>query len=244
MTPLSAKISPYSEDWESPTEYFGVVKDSKYTVIGVTLSTERRVSKREWGALQCERAPAPKSALLKSAARTGDIILVGGEGVEAAAHSAVLVDVPYFEAKLREEWSGTTGWNLHNKLRLRLPCAVDQKTLKLFLRCIYGDVKPLYKVEPTSLLLQEVLALADACNIPDVCADVIRVVEVTSENVNSWLEWLLKEHGADAEPIQQQVVKVMRDQLQSALERQKLTVEQLAAMSRFLAGSDSLQVAP
>lgn len=86
------------------------------------------------------------------------------EGVEAAAHSAVLVDVPYFEAKLREEWSGTTGWNLHNKLRLRLPCAVDPKTLKLFLQCVYGDVRPLYKVEPTSLLLQVFPHLVVSCS--------------------------------------------------------------------------------
>jgi hypothetical protein len=79
MTPLSGKIiSPYAEVGEPPNGYFGVVADSKCTVIGVTLSTERRVSRRQWGVLQCERAPAPKSALLKSAARTGDVILVGG----------------------------------------------------------------------------------------------------------------------------------------------------------------------
>jgi hypothetical protein len=52
--------------------------------------------------------------------------------------------------------------------------------------------------------------LADACNVLDVCADVIGVVEVTSANVNSWLEWLLKEHGPEAEPIQQQVVQVRK----------------------------------
>lgn len=55
---------------------------------------------------------------------------------------------------------------------------------------------------------QEVLSLANACNIPDVCADVISLVEVTSANVHSWLEWLLKEHGVDAETIQQQAVQV------------------------------------
>lgn len=74
--------------------------------------------------------------------------------MEAAAHSAVLISVPYFEAKLREEWSGTTAWNLHNKLRLRLPCPAGAETLTLFLQGMYGDLRSLFEVKPESLLLQ------------------------------------------------------------------------------------------
>lgn len=77
MAPLSGQM--YADEGSNlPDGFFGSVVNSTYTVIAVTLSTERRVSKRQWGALRCKNTPAPKSALLKSAKRTGDVILVGG----------------------------------------------------------------------------------------------------------------------------------------------------------------------
>ncbi|GAQ89782.1 hypothetical protein KFL_005610090 [Klebsormidium nitens] len=199
--------------------------------------------KPDWTRLRCKKAPETKSALLETADRTGDTVLVCGDSIEAAAHSAVLIDVPYFEAKLREEWSGTTTWNLHNKLRLRLPCPAGAESLKLFLQGLYGDLRSLYEVNPESLLLQEVLSLADACGVPGLCADVIQLVEVTSANVDSWLEWLLVDHGADAEPIREQVVQVMRAQLRDALQQDPLSVEQLATISRVLPRRTMPQIA-
>jgi hypothetical protein len=74
------------------------------------------------------------------------LMLAGGRGI--TAHSAVLVDVPFFEAKLREEWSGATAWNLHNKLRLRLPCDVSKDALDVFLHYLYGDTQLLYGIDP------------------------------------------------------------------------------------------------
>lgn len=72
------------------------------------------------------------------------------EGVEVPAHSAVLVDIPYFEAKLRKEWSGETAWNLHNKLRLELPAPVTKRAIGAFLSYVYGDTRAVFRIEPTS----------------------------------------------------------------------------------------------
>lgn len=58
------------------------------------------------------------------------------------------------------------------------------------------------------LFLQDLLSLADACGVPALCADVSGHVMVTSVNADSWLEWLLTEHGVDAAPIRRQVVQV------------------------------------
>jgi hypothetical protein len=84
------------------------------------------------------------------------------EGVEVPAHSAILIDVPYFEAKLREEWSGTTPRNPHNKLQLQLPCPVKKDALNTFLKYVYGDTRSLYKIEPWSAALLQV-----SCKVSD-----------------------------------------------------------------------------
>lgn len=64
--------------------------------------------------------------------------------------------MPFFEAKLREEWSGTTSWNLHNKMRLQLPCLFKKEALEAFLTYVYGDARSLYRIEPWAAPLLQV----------------------------------------------------------------------------------------
>lgn len=54
------------------------------------------------------------------------------------------------------------------------------------------------------------MVLADACTVPALCDDVVELVKVTSANVDSWLQWLLNDHGpdVDVEPIRGQVAQV------------------------------------
>ncbi|GAQ80153.1 hypothetical protein KFL_000470260 [Klebsormidium nitens] len=187
-------------------QIFGVQND--FVMLEIKLAVKRRFSRKNWNYFSNERALQPKTALLEKAERTGDLILLGEEGVEVPAHSAVLVEIPYFEAKLRGEWSGNTAWNLHNKLRLELPATVTKGAIVAFLDYVYGDTRSVFRIEPTSgRLLQDILSLADACGVPALCADVIQMVLVTSANMDSWLAWLLKEHGVDASAIKKQVVK-------------------------------------
>jgi hypothetical protein len=71
------------------------------------------------------------------------------DGVKIPAHSAVLASIPYFEAKLRDDWSGTN-WNLNKKLDLHLPCPVNQKVVLAFLKCAYGDLRSLRQIEASN----------------------------------------------------------------------------------------------
>lgn len=87
------------------------------------------------------------------------------EGVEVPAHSAVLIDVPYFEAKLRDDWSGNAPRNPHNKLRLQLPCPVTEDALNAFLKYVYGDTRSLYKIEPWSAALLQVTSGCPYCRL-------------------------------------------------------------------------------
>ncbi|GAQ83319.1 hypothetical protein KFL_001440070 [Klebsormidium nitens] len=191
----------------------------------------RQFSRTEWNFFSCKAKVEPKVDLITTAGRTGDLILVGEEGVEEPAHSAVLIDIPYFEANSRDEWSGKV-WNLHNKLRLELPSPAGREALGYFLKYVYGDRRSLYKFDPTGAqLLQELLSLGDACGVPALCADVTGLVIVTATNVDSWLAWLLKEHGVDIGPIRKQVVQVMKDKLQSGMCWEDLTVEQLSTLA-------------
>jgi hypothetical protein len=57
-------------------EVFGV--NCALMVVICKFVFSRRFSRREWNRLSCKRVPAPKSSLLDSAARTGDVILQGG----------------------------------------------------------------------------------------------------------------------------------------------------------------------
>jgi hypothetical protein len=68
------------------------------------------------------------------------------DGVKIPAHSAVLASIPYFEAKLRDDWCGI-GWNLNEKLELHLPCPVNQQVVQAFLKYAYGDFQSLYQIE-------------------------------------------------------------------------------------------------
>jgi hypothetical protein len=68
------------------------------------------------------------------------------DGSKVSAHSAVLASIPYFEAKLRGEWSGTD-WNLNKKLNLHLPCPVNGEGVHTFLKYAYGDFSSLRQIE-------------------------------------------------------------------------------------------------
>jgi hypothetical protein len=68
------------------------------------------------------------------------------DGSKVPAHSAVLSSIPYFEAKLRGEGSGTD-WNLNKKLDLHLPCPVNRKGVQAFLKYAYGDFSSLRQIE-------------------------------------------------------------------------------------------------
>jgi hypothetical protein len=56
--------------------------------------------------------------------------------------------------------AGTTPWNLHNKLPLRLPCDVSKDALDIFLSYLYKDMQSLYGIDPGALLLKVRLSTA------------------------------------------------------------------------------------
>lgn len=90
------------------------------------------------------------------------------EGSKVPAHSAVLASIPYFEAKLKEDWS-EPGWNLNKKLDLRLPCAVDREVIKAFLKYAYGDVWSLTQLESSDATKSQVgRTFADQEGLPEI----------------------------------------------------------------------------
>lgn len=67
-----------------------------------------------------------------------------------AAHSAILLDLPYFEARLKGSWCSETSWKVNRKLDLHLPCSVNQQVVQLFLDFAYRNAKALDKIEPSN----------------------------------------------------------------------------------------------
>lgn len=63
--------------WELPKFLVsGITTD--HILLVVTLGHSRKLSKSEWRHFNCKTEPEPKCALLESAERTGDLVLVGG----------------------------------------------------------------------------------------------------------------------------------------------------------------------
>lgn len=70
------------------------------------------------------------------------------DGLKVPAHAAILAGIPYFQSKLRNDWSGPD-WNMHKKLDVHLPCMADREIVVAFLRFAYGDATPLLQIEPS-----------------------------------------------------------------------------------------------
>jgi hypothetical protein len=114
------------------------------------------------------------------------------DGSVAPAHSAVLASIPYFEAKLRDDWSGT-GWNLNKKLDLHLPCPVNQDVVQAFLKCAYGDLRSLRQIEPSDAPFLQV----GYCNLDFACSS---KVDTRRNWSSSCLIWFLLARPGLCEP--------------------------------------------
>ncbi|GAQ88074.1 hypothetical protein KFL_003980090 [Klebsormidium nitens] len=126
-----------------------------------------------------------RKSLLENAFHTGDLKLICKDGSKVPAHSAVLVSIPYFATKFKEDWSGTT-WNLNKKLDLELPCPVDATVIQAFLRYIYGDVWSLGELDPSDAsMMQDLFSLAEACGVPDLCSAIDDIVIVSNGQISS-----------------------------------------------------------
>jgi hypothetical protein len=72
-----------------------------------------------------------------------------------AAQAAVLVEVPYFQKLLHQDWAKKT-FGLNNKVEVKLPCDVSPEAVGHFLRHVYKDPQALKKVDPTAAPLLQV----------------------------------------------------------------------------------------
>eukprot|EP00243_Klebsormidium_subtile_P004167 TRINITY_DN17963_c0_g1_i1.p1 TRINITY_DN17963_c0_g1~~TRINITY_DN17963_c0_g1_i1.p1 ORF type:complete len:393 (-),score=42.15 TRINITY_DN17963_c0_g1_i1:446-1624(-) len=161
-----------------------------------TVCMERTFSERDWDAFQRFKAPEPKSAMLRDAENDGDVYLLTKDGERVAAHSTVLVKVPYFSALLEPTWKRKPQMP-GQKLELDLPCPVGKTALQIFLNYVYGDTGPLFRISPLEAqLLQDILRLADACDVPALCSEIDSFASVTKENAELWLHWLREMRGS------------------------------------------------
>lgn len=85
--------------------------------------------------------------------------------------------------------------------------------------------------DSTCFSLQELFSLADACELPSLCADISALAVVTGDSVRSWLDFLSKEHESDVQTLRTKVKHTVK----SAFE--KLTSEEA-----FRAGLDGEQL--
>ncbi|GAQ88068.1 hypothetical protein KFL_003980030 [Klebsormidium nitens] len=161
---------------------------------------------------------------------TGDLNLICKEGAKVPAHSAVLASFPYFEAKLKEDWSGP-GWNLNKKLDLHLPCAVNKEVIQAFLKYAFGDVWSLTQLESSdATILQDLFSLGEACGLPTLCSAISEQLLVTAPSASSWLEWLSQEHGYDVSKIREKVKQAVKKRFRTDDLWDGLTVEQLQSL--------------
>ncbi|GAQ81144.1 hypothetical protein KFL_000720130 [Klebsormidium nitens] len=152
-----------------------------------------------------------KVSLLEEAPATGDLNLICKDGSKVPAHAAVLAGIPYFQSKLKNDWSGAD-WNMHKRLDVHLPCPVDEKVVGAFLKFAYGDAaSSLNQLEPSEApLMQGLFSLAESTDFTSLCESVKDHVQVTEGNAASWLTWLSKEHGPIARKISNQVRRVVK----------------------------------
>jgi hypothetical protein len=81
--------------------------------------------------------------------------------------------------------------------------------------------------------VQDIIALADACGVPTLVDPAVQMTSVTEENVDLWLDWLLKEHGVNVETIRRQVVQLQRTIFLRSVKWDTLTSEQLCMVRSF-----------
>ncbi|GAQ81149.1 hypothetical protein KFL_000720180 [Klebsormidium nitens] len=177
-----------------------------------------------------------KASLLDETPATGDLSLICKDGSRVPAHAAVLAGIPYFQSKLKNDWSGAD-WNMHKRLDVHLPCPVDQKVVGAFLRFAYADAAPLRHIEPfEAAALQDLFSLAESTDFTALCGNVKNHVQVTEENATSWLEWLLKEHGPIARKISRKVKRVVKREVKRSFEEEQfwadINDEQLAILNK------------
>ncbi|GAQ81145.1 hypothetical protein KFL_000720140 [Klebsormidium nitens] len=176
-----------------------------------------------------------KASLLEEAPTTGDLSLICKDGSKAPAHAAVLAGIPYFQSKLKDDWSGTE-WNMHKKLDVHLPCPVDQKVVGAFLKFAYGDAASLLQLEPSEApVLQDLFSLAESIAFTALCESVKNHVQVTEENADSWLEWLSEEHSPIARKIFRKVKRVVKRPFEDKDFWADVTEEQLAVLNKVAA---------
>ncbi|GAQ82651.1 hypothetical protein KFL_001180300 [Klebsormidium nitens] len=193
------------------------------------------VAKQSSGSLMDEFNPRSKASLLKDADRTGDLYIVCEDGTKVAAHSAILIDLPYFEARLKGTWCSETCWNLNRKLELHLPCSVSQHVVQVFLEYAYRNPKALDKVEPSNAeIWQALFALADACGLERLCARVQERVRITDQTSTSWLKWLEKDHASDSSKILLRTRRVVERKLHETTIWDSFTVEQLLKLDELV----------
>lgn len=72
------------------------------------------------------------------------------DGKVAYAHSAILVKVPYFSKQFSETWAKER-WNLHHKLRCKMPCQAAGKSVTSFLQYVYGNKHAVYEQDAVTL---------------------------------------------------------------------------------------------
>ncbi|GAQ78785.1 hypothetical protein KFL_000190040 [Klebsormidium nitens] len=203
--------------------------------ITFTIRVERTFLERDWNVYRRFKAPEPKSALLRDAENDGDVYLLTKDGTKVAAQSAVLMKVPYFSALLEPHWKRkpqTPG----QQLELDLPCPVEKTALQIFLNYVYGDTGPLFRILPLhAQVLQDILRLADACDVPALCSEIDGFVEVTKENAQLWLQWLREMRGSNIElsSIRKQMVGHLKQVFSEAVMWEDLDDDQLAALVAF-----------
>jgi hypothetical protein len=92
----------------------------------------------------------------------------------------------------------------------------------------------LFKLRLTRLLcLQELLSIAEACNIPTLCKSLVSLVQVDEVDVKFWLNWLKGERSSNVSPIQEQCSGVLQKKFQRLTQWKCLTVEELFQLSEI-----------
>ncbi|GAQ88018.1 hypothetical protein KFL_003940090 [Klebsormidium nitens] len=204
----------------------------------VTVSMKRIFTERWWNAFKRSKELKPQSALLGEAEASGDVYFVTQDGATVAAHSAALLSVPYFSTRLKQVWEGQPRGPGH-KLKVDVPCPAGKSALEAFLYYVYGDRRPLYRITPTrAARLQELLKLADACDVPQLCSDIDTFAVVTKENARSWLSWLRGMHGSNLKVkfIRSAMVEKLKEGFIEEIKWERLTNDQLAEVTALQDG--------
>lgn len=91
----------------------------------------------------------------------------------------------------------------------------------------------LYGSQTLCLQLQELLSLAEACAIPNLCKVLVSLVEVDEENVKMWLCWLEQERTGDVKLILSQCSEVLQKKFQRLSQWALLSPEELSQLCKI-----------